>query len=457
MSKDNLIVRSAATLVVAFCLLQTAQASESPRPNVLLILIDDMGWKDLGCYGSDFYKTPHIDKLASEGMRFTNGYAAASVCSPTRASIVTGKYPARTRLTDWIPGSKHPKKPLRMPKWQRWLPGEETTIGELFQQNGYRTAWLGKWHLRGLPTPEHPDPATKEPLYATPQQDHGFDVGVQDWHLNSDQRPEDPKGVFELTDETIDFIKNTPNQPWFVTLSHYSVHTPVRFNDEVRDAYQADVDPSALQQNASYAAMVEPLDQSIGKLMAFIKQEGLDENTLVVFISDNGGLSGWTNNAPLRSGKGTLYEGGTRVPLIARWPGSVPAGTISDAILSSIDLYPTFARVAGIPELPANIDGIDVTDHLLSSTPLQRDTLFWHYPHYHHGVPSGSIRKGDYKLIEYFEDGKLELFNLKTDLGETNNLIEQKPDLAAQLHRELVAWRNEVDAQMPTPNPNHVP
>ncbi|KAA1261235.1 Arylsulfatase [Rubripirellula obstinata] len=455
MRSSKLIGRSVAALLVAFSLIQCARAAETERPNILLILVDDMGWKDLGCYGSDFYKTPHIDKLASEGMLFTDGYAAASVCSPTRASIVTGKYPARTRLTDWIPGSKHPKKPLRMPKWQRWLPEEEVTIGELFQQNGYRTAWLGKWHLRGLPTPEHPDPALQDPLYATPQQEHGFDVGVQDWYLNSDERPEDPKGVFELTNETIEFIKNTPDQPWFVTLSHYSVHSPVRFNDEVRDAYKAAVNPNALQQNAAYAAMVEPLDQSIGKLMAFMKEQSLDENTLIVFISDNGGVSGWTNNAPLRNGKGTLYEGGTRVPWIARWPGRIPAGVTSDAVVSSIDLYPTFARVAGIPNLPTDIDGVDLSDHLLSSKPLGRDAVYWHYPHYHHGVPSGSIRKDDYKLIEYFEDGKLELFNLKADLSEKKNLVDQKPELAEELHQALVDWRDKVDAQMPTPNPNY--
>ena len=451
------IFQSVGICLLVFCFGHVSYAAKTKKPNILLIVIDDMGWRDLGCYGSDFYKTPNIDKLASEGVRFTEGYAAAPVCSPTRGSIVTGKYPARTRLTDWIPGSRHPKKPLLIPKWQRWLPGEEVTIGELFQKNGYHTAWVGKWHLRGLPTAEHPDPARQDPRYAMPQQEHGFEVGVQDWHLNQDKRPDDPKGVQELTDQIIEFIKDTPDQPWFAALSHYSVHTPIRFNDEVRDAYKAVVKPDALQQSAAYAAMIEPLDQSIGKLMAFIKEEGLDENTLIVFISDNGGLSGWTNNAPLRSGKGTLYEGGTRIPFFARWPGRIPAGKTSEALVSSIDLYPTFASIAGIRKLPANIDGVDLSDHLLSGERLTRDVLYWHYPHYHHGVPGGSIRKGDYKLIEYFEDGKLELYDLKNDIGEKNNLVDSKPELVEQLHRALKAWRDDLDAQMPTPNPDYTP
>jgi arylsulfatase A-like enzyme len=453
---NKLFVKSigvVALITVLFCI-QYTHAEVLSRPNILLIFIDDMGWKDLGCYGSDFYKTPHIDNLAKEGMRFTQAYAAAHVCSPTRASIVTGKYPARLRLTDWIPGHHRKNAKLLIPQWQKQLPAEEITVGELLQQNGYRTAWLGKWHLRGLP-----DYAklrkNKDPRVLKPQQSHGFQKGIQDWKLNSDKSQEDPKGVFQLTNEAIDFIKEAGDNPWFVAVSHYSVHGPVRFNDEVRKKYKQSMNPEGLQKDAAYAAMIESLDQSVGKLMNFIKNQKLDKNTLVVFYSDNGGVAKRTNNAPLRSGKGTLYEGGIRVPCIVSWPGKIPQGVTSDAMISSIDFFPTFARVASVAELPANVDGIDLMEHLTTHQAIDRDTTYWHYPHYHNGLPGSAIRKGDYKLIEFFEDGKLELYDLKNDIGETRDLAKENPEVAKKLHQQLIAWRKSVGAQMMTPNPNY--
>lgn len=431
--------------------------ANAKKPNILVIFIDDMGWMDLGCYGSSFYKTPHIDQLAKEGLMFTDGYTAAAVCSPTRASLVTGKYPARLKMTDWIPGGRPKNRKLLVPDWQRWLPESEITTGELFQKGGYRTAWLGKWHLRGLPTDEVPDPATKDPMNDDPQRDHGYEVGVQNWYYNQDKRPEDPKGVDALTEEAIAFIKDTPDKPWFLTLSHYSVHTPVRYNEEVRLEYKKNY-KGQIQFRAAYAAMIDALDKSVGKLMSFLKEQNLDEETLIIFLSDNGGVSGWTNNAPLRAGKGTFYEGGVRVPFIARWPGRIRAGEKSSEMVCSVDIYPTIAKVAGIEELPENLDGIDISDHLFKGRSLERDTLYWHYPHYHRGhTPAGAIRKGNYKLVEHFETGAIELYDLSEDLSESKDLREKNPKIAEELYDDLKAWRKKIGAQMMKANPNAAP
>jgi len=434
--------------LILFSQLSKAAANIS-QPNILMILIDDMGWKDLGVYGSNVYKTPHIDQLANEGIRFTQAYAAAHICSPTRASILTGQYPARSRVTDWIPGHEKSNQKLLVPDWTKKIKTKDVTIGEMLQQAGYVTAWLGKWHLRGGAKGfKYSDHKTSQS-----QQLHGFDAGSQDWLLNSGQRPDDPKGVFALTDEAITFIEKAGDKPWFVSLSHYSVHSPTRFNPEVKSSYQELFKDTGNEAYASYAAMVEPLDDSVGKIMAFLKRKNLDENTLVVLFSDNGGLQSKTNNAPLREGKGTLYEGGTRVPMIMRWLGKVPQGKVSDEITSSIDFYPTFAQVAKSNNIPNVVDGVGLLPHILNSEPLEREAIYWHYPHYHKGMPGSSIRKGNYKLIEFFESNTIELYNLKDDIGETHNLALLEPELAQKMLTQLKNWRKSVGAQMMTVNP----
>ncbi|HVJ84373.1 MAG TPA: sulfatase [Caulifigura sp.] len=425
----------------ALCLsaLFFASAHAAEKPNILVILGDDLGQRDLGCYGSDLYRTPHLDRLASQGTRFTRAYTAAHVCSPTRASLLTGKFPARLHLTDWLTGHVKPHAKLRIPEWATELPQSEVTLAEMLKPSGYATAWLGKWHLgQGAP-------------------DHGFDAGNQSWELNRKKDEDDPKGVFTLTKEAIEFIDQNKERPFFLSVSHYAPHGPVRFNEKLKDEYQATVDAkNPRQSNAGYAAMIEAFDTSIGQLLEALDQRKLTDNTLVLFLSDNGGELNFTNNTPLREGKGTLYEGGVRIPLIARWPGKIPAGQVSDTVICSVDLFPTFAAVAG-GSLPQNIDGVNITDVLSGKKKELDRTLCWHYPHYHREKPSGSILKGDWKLIEWFESGKTELFRLDQDPYEQNDLAEKEPQRAAELLGELNRWRKDVGAQMPTPNPDYDP
>jgi arylsulfatase A-like enzyme len=427
------------TLLGLACFLSfdaVAFAASADKPNIVFILADDLGYRDLSCYGSDLYRTPHLDRLAQQGTRFTRAYTAAPVCSPTRGSIVTGKFPARVRLTDWLVGHVKPHAKLRIPDWTKALPQEEVTIAEVLKPRGYATGWFGKWHL------------------GEGAQAHGFDAGKEDWEQNRKKDQDDPKGVFTLNREAIEFIDANKERPFFLTVSHYSPHGPVRFEDHLRDEYQVVVDQrSPRQTNAGYAAMIEALDTSIGQLLEALDKRGLAQNTLVLFSSDNGGELNFTNNVPLRDGKGTLYEGGVRVPLIARWPGHVPVGRTCDSILCSIDLLPTFAAIAGATP-PANVDGLDVSQVLMGKEDVARNALFWHYPHYHRSTPCGSVLKDDWKLIEYFEDGRRELYHLTEDPYEERNLESKQPEKKEELAAELNRWRKSVGAQMPTPNPD---
>lgn len=445
-------------LALAVGLLAPLRAAESPtpnpkpkpKPNILLFFIDDLGAVDLGCYGSSLHRTPNIDRLASEGVRFTRAYAACHVCSPTRASLQTGKYPARLHLTDWLTGHKRPFAKLRVPDWRmEGLPGSEVTLGEMLKDAGYATAWLGKWHLGnrlvagkdGAPGPRG----------------HGYDAGGEDWNLNKKEDGKDPKGVFTLTDEARDFIGAHRDGPWFVALSHYSVHTPVRFNKALKKEYEGIVKEKQPQQkNAGYAAMVEALDDSVGRMLDWLAKEGLDDNTLVIFFSDNGGLVGPTDNTPLRAGKGTLYEGGTRVPMIVRWPGTAPAATTSDARFCSIDFVPTLGAITGA-KVPDGLDGLDLSATWKGGEAPEREALYWHYPHYHRGMPGGSIVKGDWKLIEWFETGEVELYHLRKDPSEEHDMAAAMPTIAEDLLEDLRAWRKEVGAQMMSPNPDYDP
>ncbi len=444
-----------------------AQCAEKQSvPNFIIILIDDMGWKDLGCFGSTFYETPHCDKLAAAGMRFTNAYAACPVCSPTRASILTGKYPARLHLTDWLPGrTDRPSQKLLRPKFQQFLPLDEVTLAKALKPQGYVSASIGKWHLGG--EAHYPDK-------------HGFDVNVGGTHTGSP-----PAGYFQfktptltarndqeyltdrLTEEAEKFIETNKDRPFFLYLAHYGVHIPLQAKKDVIAKYQARAKPNQEQNNPIYAAMVESVDDSVGRVMKKLEELKIADRTVVFFFSDNGGLSvkegpntPATSNAPLRAGKGYLYEGGIREPMIVRWPGVVKPGGVCDVPVSSVDFYPTILEMAGVKtgEKPV-IDGVSLLPLLKQRGDLKRSAIYWHYPHYSNqgGRPGGAVRAGDFKLIEFYEDGKLELYNLRDDIGEKTDLAARMPEKTKELHQMLVDWRKSVDAQMPTPNPDYKP
>jgi arylsulfatase A-like enzyme len=444
----------------------------APRPpNIVFILIDDLGWADLGCYGSKFYQTPNVDRLAREGMRFTQAYAAAPICSPTRASILTGKYPARLHLTDWLPGrGDRPDQKLKRPGIVTNLPASEIALAEALKSAGYVTAHIGKWHLGGK---------------GSLPQDHGFDVNIAGDESGTalsyfgpykkgdvivpgleDTRP----GEYltdRLTSEAVHFIEVNRAKPFFLYLAHYAVHIPLTAKTNVVEKYLRAAKSDSAQTNAIYAAMIESVDQSVGRILRQLDALSLSDHTVFVFTSDNGGLNvregpatPSTSNAPLRAGKGYLYEGGLRVPLIVRWPGVVAAGKVSDAIVSSIDFYSTLLELAGVgvPDLE-RLDGASFVQALKGGESSPGRTLYWHYPHYSNqgGKPGGAIRQGNLKLIESYESGYLELYNLKEDVGETNDLAAVLPEAANALAKQLADWRRAVGAQMMTTNLEYEP
>jgi arylsulfatase A len=446
-----------------------SSAFAADKPNVVLILIDDLGQRDLGCYGSTFYKTPNIDKMAKEGLRFTDFYAACPVCSPTRASIMTGKWPQRVNVTDWIPGRKDmPDQRLARPAIRNELPLEEVTIAEALKKHGYVTAIMGKWHLGG------------EGFEPTQQ---GFDVNIGGDETGTPRSyfaPFENKGgkmpglekaeegeylTDRLAAEAEKFIEANKDKPFFLYLPHYGVHTPLKAKQSIIDKYK--VTPThGKQSNPVYAAMVESMDEAVGRVLMKLDDLKLSENTLVIFTSDNGGLATLegmqfapTFNAPLREGKGYLYEGGIRVACIMKWPGRVKAGATTDQLACSIDLFPTILHAATAAGKTHFTPDHEVDGSTLLSGDFARKPLCWHYPHYANqgSRPGGAIRRGDYKLIEYYEDGRRELFDVKRDLSESRNLIAEKPEVAKELATELDQWRKEVGAKMPTPNPDYHP
>lgn len=464
-------LRQTGLLLAAGLLCRAAPAV--PR-NIVLFLIDDLGWRDLGCQGSTYYRTPAIDRLAREGVRFTDAYAACAVCTPTRAAILTGKYPARLLMTNWTPdGRWDPKSPLREARFLRDLPLEEITLAEALREAGYRTASIGKWHLGGPPfsLPEH----------------HGFDLNVGGnahgapgdfffpyegdwaipttglrarWNVLSDGRP----GEYlteRLTDEAVSFIRDNRNLPFFLYFSHYAVHTPLQAKPEMIAKYEGI--PEAKRQGLPvYAAMIESVDESVGRVLNTLRELGIENNTVVVFTSDNGGFWRATNHAPLRGHKGTYWEGGIRVPLIVKWPGRATPGCVVREPVISTDLYPTLLAAAGLPPLPnQHCDGLSLAPLLGGDAEtLGRDSLFWHFPHYNNHPetsPQGAIRRGPWKLIETFDPPGLQLYNLADDLGERRNLAAEMPDLAAGLLAELAAWRTAVGAGLMKPNPDFEP
>lgn len=446
--------------------LSRAQRNEATRrPNFIFILIDDLGWTDLGCCGSSFYETPNLDRLAAQGMRFDQAYAACTVCSPTRASILTGKYPARLHLTDWISGHRYPWAKLRVPDFNKQLPLKEATIAEALKPLGYVSTSIGKWHLGG------------EDFYPEKQ---GFDSNVGGTHRGSPPRyfapygiptlEEGPEGEYltdRLADEAVDFIEKNKDKPFFLYWPHFAVHTPIQAKKDITERYRAKIDPNDNHRNPVYASMIQSVDEAVGTMLAKLDACGLTENTVVFFMSDNGGLMHMrrktgpvpvTDNAPLRAGKGSAYEGGVRVPMFVTWPGKIEAGTVCETPVISNDFYPTILAMAGLRTASdSEVDGVDLQPVLQRSGTIQRDALYWHYPHYHPcgAKPYGAIRKGDYRLLEYYEDGALELYDLENDIGETRNLANEMPEKATALQRQLATWRTRVKAQMPSPNPDY--
>jgi arylsulfatase A-like enzyme len=446
------------------------------RPNFVVIMADDLGWADLGCTGSTFYETPNIDRLAARGVRFATAYAACPVCSPTRAAAMTGKSPARLKLTDFIPGARRGQ--LNPAFYLHHLPLEEVTIAEALAAAGYATGFIGKWHLGD------------EGFWP---QDQGFALNIagsqkganaQFSPYNMPNLADGPPGEYltdRLTDEAIRFVRAKKDSPFLLWLAHYDVHTPLVAKPDLIARFEAKAarlpqptgprfrpeharEDRRVQDHAVYAAKVASLDQSVGRIVATLEELGIDDRTVVIFTSDNGGLStsegSPTSNAPLRAGKGWLYEGGIRVPLLIRWPGAAAAGATPDTPVITSDLFPTILEIAGLAPRPEqHCDGVSLAPLIKQGGTIERTTLYWHYPHYGNqgGSPGGAIRDGNWKLIEFFEDRHVELFNLRDDPEESNDLAGKMTEKAAALREKLAAWCASVAAEMPTPNPDFVP
>jgi arylsulfatase A-like enzyme len=461
-------------------------AERPAHPNVVLVIIDDLGWRDTGVYGSEFYETPNIDRFAAEGARFTQFYAASPVCSPTRASIMTGKHPARLHITNWIGGEQNGQ--LLQAEYERQLPLDEFTLGEAFRSEGYATGYIGKWHLgdgeflpgsQGFDTTIAVNGAGQPATYFFPY--HRDRPSIWDVPDLEDGR-EGEYLTDRLTDEALKFIDGHRDGPFFLVLAHYAVHTPLESKEELAATYRVKAEQlapiggsaalgegdgaftKARQDHAVYAGMIASVDESLGRVMARLDTLAIGRNTIVVFVSDNGGLStvqgnqagGPTSNGPLRAGKGWLYEGGVRIPLLIRSPGRVAAGTVVEAPGVTMDLYPTLLALAGLGlHAEQHLDATDLTPVLRGEAPPSPPTLSWHFPHYHGSgnTPSGAVRQGSWKLVEWFETGRAELYDLDADVGESRDLASQMPGKAAVLARDLFDWRARVGAAMPTSNP----
>jgi arylsulfatase A-like enzyme len=441
----------------------------APRPNVIIILADDLGWADLGCYGSTYHRTPHLDRLARDGMRFTDAYAACPVCSPTRAAIMTGKYPARLNLTDWLPGRPdRPDQRLLRPVITQHLPLDAPTVAELLHADGYATGHVGKWHLggagfepqrRGFDSNVAGNQRGSPPSYFAPYQDK------QGQFLPGLEKAESGEYLTDrLTSAAEKFLEQYRERPFFLYLAHYAVHIPLQAKADLTAKYPAGGKPGT-QNNPIYAAMVESLDESVGRLRAKLADLGLTDRTVLLFTSDNGGLcttegpnTPSTINTPLREGKGYLYEGGIREPLLVYWPGVTRAGGVSNAPVCSIDFLPTILDICKVKK-DVPVDGVDLVPLLKGGAAPGREALYWHYPHYSNqgGRPGGAIRAGDWKLIEFYEQGRQELYDLKADPGEHRNRIADKPEVARELLGKLSAWRDAIGARTMKPNPDYHP
>jgi arylsulfatase A-like enzyme len=452
-------------LLIAGCICQAASASAADRPNIVFILADDLGWTDVACYGSQYYETPNIDRLASQGMKLTR-YHNCQNCQPTRAAIMSGQYAPRTGIYtvggidrfDWQTRNLRPVDNVQQ------LPLDKITIAQVLKQAGYATGMFGKWHL-GNPGNYHPGK-------------RGFDEAIVSMgaHFDFVTNPpvEYPKGQYLadfLTDKAVDFIKRHKDGPFFLYLPHFAVHSPHHAKEELIDKFKPKPGVGG-HNNPTYAAMIASVDESVGRIMTLLDELKLADNTVLIFSSDNGGVGGYaregiqggggiTDNAPLRSGKGSLYEGGIRDPFIVRWPGKVKPGSTCDVPTIHVDVYPTFLELAGVqPHSGYTLDGESVVPLLRdANAQLKRDAIYQHFPGYlgagpgfWRTTPVSLIEVGDWKLMEFLEDSRLELYNLREDIGEKNNLAKLMPDKTRELHNRLVAWRKDINAPMPTPN-----
>jgi arylsulfatase A-like enzyme len=461
--RDFLKATVASTLLSPCPRTKGARTQNGGRPpNIIFILADDLGWAELGCYGNRFNETSNLDKLARDGMRFTQAYAAAPVCSPFRAALMTGQYPVRTGLTDYL----RPDDP-------KHLSADYVTLPEMLRSAGYVTGIVGKWHLTG-----YANHGAKE----TGPNDHGFDevmvsenrgIGAGSYffpyHFNKEiqQRLPDPEYLVDRCNlEAVEFIERHKDKPFFLYLSHYAVHTRLNGKPQLVAKYEAKPDAGkgfqAPRNNPHLAAQLESIDQGVGTIRDKLRELGLSDDTIVIFTGDNGGEDKVTSNAPLRAGKSTLYEGGIREPLILLWPGVTRPGSVCQTPVCTIDFYPTFAQAAGGRPAPAHVvDGVSLAPVLRSpQAKLDRDTLYWHYPldepHFLGGRSAGAIRRGDWKLIEFFDTGETELYDLSRDLGERHNLAEDKPDKRRELLDALHAWQRQVGAVFPEGQPKAI-
>ncbi len=456
-------------------------------PNIIFILLDDFGWTDLACYGSTFYETPNVDKLFRESMHFTDAYAACPVCSPTRASIMSGKYPANVGVTNYIGKGDHRDKALLIDApYTKELPLSEKSLAAALREGGYTTWHVGKWHL-----------GEKE-FYP---EKHGFDVNVagsewshprngyfSPWDMeNLENGPDGEYLTDRLTDEAASLIRNNKEKPFFLYMSYYTVHTPIQAKedyisyfenkarsmglDRVATYAEGEIHPKSknmnrrvrrrlLHSDPAYAAMIKSMDENVGRLLQTLEETGQTENTIIFFTSDNGGLAtsegSPTCNAPLAEGKGWMYDGGTREPLIVKWPGVTKAGSVCPVPVTSPDFYPTILEMAGLEPIPEqHEDGVSITALLKGGDSLERDAIFWHYPHYGNqgGTPGASVRAGDWKLIEFFEDNCLELYNLRQDISEERNIADKHPEITDKLYTMLQKWQNKMGAKFPEENP----
>jgi len=530
MNRALIIVFTGLSLAAPFSCRQAPKEKEGKdqNMNVVFFLVDDMGWRDASCYGSTFYETPNIDRFAEEGVRFTNAYAACHVCSPTRASIITGKYPATLHLTDWLPGRRNfPSQRFLNADINQHLPFEEITIAEALKEYGYSTVIIGKWHLGEDPS---------GPLQ------HGFNMHIPEkwnkgWPKAGYYGPfgldglEDSEGDYltdRLTDEALKYIEKNKDKPFFLYLSHFAVHDPIEGRPDLVEKYEEKLKQIQPQQgtrfilegnpdddkpltredlirlieepaykehkvlpnrtvkikqyqdNVQFAAMVESVDESLGRVLSKLEELGLEDNTIVIFFSDNGGMSAAnfgnpervipdsqldkaysTSNLPLRGAKGWLYEGGIREPMIVKWPSQGKQGTVCEVPVISTDFFPSILDMLGLPIPQENkLNGVSIVPLLKGKDKLDRKALYWYFPHYsNHGMqsPGGAIRCGDYKLLEYYENNTVQLFNLRTDIGEQHDLSSSKPEKVRELRAMLHKWRKDINAQMMEPNPDYVP
>ncbi len=455
--------------LVSLAAIPVLAAEDSPKPNIVFIMADDLGYTDVGCFGSKYYETPHIDRLATQGIKLLN-YHHCQNCTPTRAALMSGQYAARTGVYtvggierfDWS------QRPLRPVENVTQLPLDRDTIAQQLKAAGYATGMFGKWHI-GQQDDYHPSR-------------RGFDEAIVSMgkHFDFATSPvtEYPEGTYLadfLTDKAVDFIQRHKDQPFFLYLPHFGVHSPYQAKADLIAKFQAKPAVGG-HNNPTYAAMIASVDESVGRVMQTLEELKLADNTVLIFTSDNGGVGGYvreglkrsgdvTDNAPLRSGKGSLYEGGTRVPFIVRWPSVAPAGASCDVPGIHVDIYPTLLELAGAPQPRQVLDGESLVKLFRDpAAKLKRDAIFQHFPGYlgagansWRTTPVSLIQSGDWKLMEFLEDGRLELYNLRDDVGETKNLAAEMPAKAKELHARLVAWRNEVKAPLPTKNDGELP